>query len=90
MISSKVQAVHLFVLLYSVGQCSLPHGQITKAIADSTPENDHTKQRRPVFLSMNILGAGWGRGEEPFPEDIMAFPSVQDTRTGSYDPIRAK
>lgn len=83
---SKVQVVHLFVLPCSV-QCSLSHCQMTETIADLTLANDHTQQRKSVFLSMNIFG---GRGGQSFPEDIMTFPSVRGTRTGSSNLNLAK
>ena len=76
---SEVQAVHLLVLPHSV-QCSLSHCQMTETIADLTPETDPTKQRKAVFLSMNIFS---GRGGQSFPEGIMTFASIQGTRTGS-------
>lgn len=53
---------------------------MTETIADLTPETDPTKQRKAVFLSMNIFS---GRGGQSFPEGIMTFASIQGTRTGS-------
>lgn len=84
--SSKAQTVHLSAPLYSVGLRSLSASQMTETIAGITLGNDHNKQRRPAFFAHEYIFVGRG----PFPEDILAFPSVRVTKTGSYDPNLTK